>query len=140
LYFGDQPATCLLEILVHAFELPSTYELVAVDVSLARIVDLASTAGRSAARVSIENLVACPRPVTDERGSIAGTRHGVTWELGRLAWTRGADGLFVPSAALAAQRVLVVFGRSGEHLEIRDRRPCPPIQGCAGCSAPRSDS
>jgi RES domain-containing protein len=45
LYFGDQPATCLLEVLVHAHELPAAYDLIAVDVELERVVDLSTTGG-----------------------------------------------------------------------------------------------
>lgn len=125
LYLGDQPATCLLEVLVHAYELPATYDLVEVEVGLGRVVDLASPAGRQAARASISDLAAPPDPIRDARGAIIGTRYGLTWELGELAWRRGADGLLVPSAALPAQSVLVAFDRPDTSLVIRDRGPIP---------------
>jgi RES domain-containing protein len=125
LYLGDQPATCLLEVLVHAFELPPTYDLVAVGLVLPRVVDLATAAGLKTARISVKDLVGPPKPVADDEGVISGTRYGLTWQLGRAAWARGADGLLVPSAAFPAQRVLVVFEREKTHLEIRGRRPVP---------------
>lgn len=123
LYFGDQPATCLLEVLVHAFELPPTYDLVAVDLRLGRVADLASAAGRSAARVTVEDLVSPPRPITGDDGATIGMRHGPTWALGKRAWDRGLDGLVVPSAALPAQRVLVAFRRPRLRLAVRGRKP-----------------
>lgn len=123
LYFGDQPATCLLEVLVHAFELPRTYDVVAVDLRLRRVADLASAAGRTAARVTVEELVSPPRPIAGADGTPIGTRHGLTWALGKRAFERGLDGLVVPSAALPAQRVLVVFRRPSLRLAVRSREP-----------------
>jgi RES domain-containing protein len=125
LYFGDQPATCLLEVLVHALELPPTYNLVAVDVCLRSAVDLTTDRGRAAAGVKIEDLVAPPKVIVDAQGAIIGTDYGVTWRIGRTAWERGLDGLLLPSAALPAQRVLIVFQRTGVRLLIRDGRPIP---------------
>jgi RES domain-containing protein len=121
LYLGDQPATCMLEVLVHAFELPATYDLVAVELERERVVDLASEAGRRPARVALRSLVAPPRPTRDRKGAILGTRYTVTWQLARLAWSRGADGLLVPAAALPVQRVLVLFERPGKSLTVRER-------------------
>ena len=125
LYLADQPATCLLEVLVHAHELPPEYDLISVDVRLARAVDLWSESGRKTARASVEELTAPPQPIVGRDGAILGTRYGLTWEVGRLAWARGADGLLVPSAALPAQRVLVAFERPGARLRIREGRPIP---------------
>ena len=121
---SEQMVTHLAEsFLVHAFELPPTYELVSVDVRIDRVVDLATRGGRNTARVSVEDLVAPPKPIVEEREGLVGTRYDVTWELGRLAWARGAGGLLVPSAALPAQRVLVVLERTGHRIAIRDRQP-----------------
>jgi RES domain-containing protein len=125
LYLGDQPATCLLEVLVHAYEIPATYDIVAVDVKLPRVADLSNDRGRVAARVALEDLVAPPDPIIDARGAIIGTEYGPTWQIGRAAWKRGVDGLLVPSAALPVQRVLVVLQRPSQHLVIRDRHPVP---------------
>lgn len=125
LYLGDQPATCLLEVLVHAFELPPLYELAAVDVQLPRVVDLTAPQARTAARVTLEDLVAPPEPIRDEHGAIAGTGYTVTWEIGRSAWQQGAGGLLVPSAALPAQHILVAFGRPGTAFTLRSRKPLP---------------
>lgn len=123
IYFGEHPSTCLLEVLVHADELPDEYDLFAVEVRLSRAVDLWSGPGRRAAGVSLEELTAPPRPIASEQGAILGTSYGVTWDIGKLAWARDAEGLVALSAALPVERVLIVFERSRIGLTIREGQP-----------------